>query len=212
VRRSFLLAWLDDCAATGATSVQVAMDTDRTCRARFSDRPPVPVATFTFEPGPHPVGRVITFDGSASHVLDPVTNAQDLAGIRTFSWELDGDGVFEVSDSCGQAAIVQHAFQAPALRAVTLRVRGGPFDEFADRQHDVAIVSATATLRALAVAKGGDGEGAIVTTPPGLLGCDTACTGVGPVQLEDGAVVTLAAQAAPGSSFTGWTGAGCMSP
>jgi alpha-tubulin suppressor-like RCC1 family protein len=208
---SFLLGWFDDCAAVGLSTVRVVMDSDRTCRARFSDRPPVPVAVFTFDPGPHPVGRVITFDGSASHVLDPVTGIQDLAGIRLFGWDLDGDGVVDVSGPRGQAAIVQHAFQGAGTHTVTLRVRGGPFDETADRLHDVTVVNAAGALRALSVEKAGDGEGTLATSPPGLLGCGAGCTSAGPVQLEDGAVVTLAAEAAPGSRFTGWTGGGCTS-
>lgn len=209
--QSLVLNWFDDCAAPGVLTSRVVMDADRTCRIRFTDRPAVPVAMFAFEPGPYPAGAVITFDGSASHVLDPVTGAQDLAGITVFSWDFDSDGTIDATGPRGTTAIVQHAFQTAGTHTVRLRVRGGPFDDAADRQHDVTVVDPARTLYALTVQKAGDGGGTIVTSPPGLIGCGPGCPSAGPVHLEEGTVVTLVAQAEPGSTFTGWSGIGCTS-
>jgi alpha-tubulin suppressor-like RCC1 family protein/PKD repeat protein len=209
--QSLVLGWFDDCAAAGVLVNRVVMDGDRTCRLRFTDRPAVPVALFSFAPGPYAVGEVIIFDAGASHVLDPVTGTQDPAGIRAFNWDFENDGPFEVAGPRGTAAIVQHAFQAPGTYTVRLQVRGGPFDETADRLHDVTIVSASGALHGLTVQKAGDGDGTIVTSPPGLIGCGAGCASAGPVQVEEDRLVGLVAQAAPGSTFTGWSGTGCTS-
>jgi uncharacterized repeat protein (TIGR02543 family) len=209
--QSLVLGWFDDCAAPGVLANRVVMDGDTTCRIRFADRPAVPVAVVTFPPGPHPLGRVIAFDGSLSHVLDPVTGAQDPAGIRVFTWDFESDGIVDATGPRSTAAIAQHAFQSPGTYTVRLQVQGGPFDATADRLHDVTVVSATGTLRALTVHKAGDGGGTIATSPPGLMGCGAGCTSAGPVELEEGTVVTLVADADPFSSFTGWNGTGCTS-
>jgi uncharacterized repeat protein (TIGR02543 family) len=207
--QSVILGWFEDCAASAVRVNRVVMDADKVCRLRFSDRPPFPVALFTFEPGLHPVGRVIAFDGNASYVFDPVTGTRDLAGIRLFRWDLDGDSIVDASGTRGTAAIVQHAFQTAGTHTVQLQVQGGPFDETADQVDNVTIVDAVAPLRGLTVQKSGDGAGRIVTSPPGLLGCGTFCASTGPLQLEEGTVVTLVAEADPGSTFAGWSGAGC---
>lgn len=57
---------------------------------------------------------------------------------------------------------------------------------------------------ALAVARSGTGAGS-VTSAPGGVDCGVTCV----VDFEHGTEVTLTAEAAPGSVFTGWTGAGC---
>jgi hypothetical protein len=209
--QSLVMGWFDDCAASGAPSNRVVLDADKTCRIRFTDRPAFPVAIVTFAPGPYAVGEVIRFDGSASHMLDPVTGTQDPAGIRVFNWDFENDGSVDATGPRGTTAIVQHAFQTPGIHTVRLRVRGGPFDEAADRLHDVMVVSPTRTLYGLTAQKAGDGGGTIATSPPGLIGCGVGCTNVGPVELDEGTVVTLVADADPFSSFTGWSGTGCTS-
>jgi uncharacterized delta-60 repeat protein len=57
---------------------------------------------------------------------------------------------------------------------------------------------------ALNVAKAGTGSGSVQSSPPGI-SCGVACSG----RFEDGAAVTLTATAAAGSTFAGWSGAGC---
>lgn len=68
--------------------------------------------------------------------------------------------------------------------------------------------SVTATFAvaeyALAVARSGNGAGAVTSAPSGI-DCGVACV----VDFEHGAVITLTAEAAPGSVFMGWSGAGC---
>jgi hypothetical protein len=56
----------------------------------------------------------------------------------------------------------------------------------------------------LKVNKGGNGEGTVTSSPAGI-NCGATCQ----ADYEEGTTVTLAASAAPGSTFTKWTGAGC---
>lgn len=57
---------------------------------------------------------------------------------------------------------------------------------------------------ALTVSKAGSGSGTITSTPAGIE-CGGSCS----ANYEEGSVVTLTAKPASGSSFTGWSGAGC---
>lgn len=206
-----VLHWLDDCPAPGVPTNQVVMDSDKTCRVVFTDLPGFPVARFTLPPGPPRVGQVVLFDGSASCLLDPVTSACDPAGIRSFAWDFDADGVFEASGGRAAASIAQYAFQAAGDQAVRLRVEGGPTDAADDAVETIPVRDPAGPLHGLAVAKAGDGLGSTVTDPPGLIGCDRSCAGAGPVLLEDGTTLTLAARAEPGSTFAGWSGPSCTS-
>lgn len=54
------------------------------------------------------------------------------------------------------------------------------------------------------VIKGGSGEGA-VTSSPGGIDCGSKCS----AEFDEGTVVTLTASPESGSTFTGWSGAGC---
>ena len=67
-------------------------------------------------------------------------------------------------------------------------------------------VTATFTqiTRALTVTKGGTGAGTVTSTPAGI-SCGTDCT----EPYAQGTNVTLAAAASSGSTFAGWSGAGC---
>ncbi|MFN8487878.1 MAG: FG-GAP-like repeat-containing protein [Caldilineaceae bacterium] len=57
---------------------------------------------------------------------------------------------------------------------------------------------------ALSVTKAGNGAGAVTSTPAGI-SCGATCS----VSFNFSTVVTLAATASTGSTFTGWSGAGC---
>jgi hypothetical protein len=56
----------------------------------------------------------------------------------------------------------------------------------------------------LTVSKAGSGEGTVTSTPSGIE-CGAVCA----AEFEEGAEVTLTASPAGGSSFAGWSGAGC---
>ena len=56
----------------------------------------------------------------------------------------------------------------------------------------------------LSVSLTGNGTGGVSSTPPGI-----ACPGTCTASFPEGTAVTLTAQAAPGTLFQGWTGAGC---
>ena len=57
---------------------------------------------------------------------------------------------------------------------------------------------------ALTVTRAGAGSG-LVASSPGAIGCGTTCS----ASVAPGTVITLAATAAAGSRFAGWSGAGC---
>ena len=67
-------------------------------------------------------------------------------------------------------------------------------------------VSATFELqqRALTVTKNGNGTGSVTSTPAGI-DCGPTCSS----DFDYGTEATLTATAAEGSTFTGWSGAGC---
>ena len=67
------------------------------------------VAAWSATPPAPFVGMTVTFDGSAS------------PGAFSFSWDLDGDGTFEIPASTQPT--VTHVYQTPGGRLVTLRVR-----------------------------------------------------------------------------------------
>ena len=56
----------------------------------------------------------------------------------------------------------------------------------------------------LKVNKGGNGNGTVTSSPAGI-NCGSTCT----AEYLEGTVVTLTASAASGSTFDGWSGAGC---
>jgi len=66
--------------------------------------------------------------------------------------------------------------------------------------------SGTPTQRLLTVAKQGGGQGTVTSSPAGI-NCGGTCS----TTFDDGTSVTLAASAAPGSTFAGWEGEGCPS-
>ena len=64
--------------------------------------------------------------------------------------------------------------------------------------------SLSCTQRTLTVTSAGNGTGS-VTSSPGGIGCELQCS----VKLDAGTQVTVTAAPASGSSFEGWSGAGC---
>jgi hypothetical protein len=72
-----------------------------------------------------------------------------------------------------------------------------------DADRTVTALFTAAGVR-LTVVKAGSGTGTVLSDPSGI-DCGTRCTS----GFDLGATVTLRATAAPGSTFTGWSGAGC---
>ncbi len=202
-----VLFWAGDCPASDTTN-RIVMDADRQCRVRFTGQPEFAVAEFTHTPALR-VGQIGTFDGSASYVFDPATLTRDLGAITSFAWDFDQDGGIEASGGRTAASIAQHAFQTSGDHVVRLRVEGGRFFDVDDEEQTVTVLPADGPLFPLTVNKAGSGRGVVGTDPQGLFACREPCAGVGPLQLEADAVVTLTARAGVGSTFTGWSGAGC---
>jgi hypothetical protein len=203
--------WLGDCAAPGSATREVVMTGDQTCRARFSGQAAYPVAEFlaSSAAGIRRVGDLVFFNGHQSHVFDPVTGAEDPSGIRSFAWDFDNDGVAEAFGGRSTAGIAQHAFQSAGDHLVRLEVEGGPFDTADLEARTLSVVPAAGPLSSLTVSKGGTGQGTIRTDPPGLVTCRDDCVSAGPVLIDPTVTITLSAVAGPGSSFAGWSGAGC---
>ncbi len=59
--------------------------------------------------------------------------------------------------------------------------------------------------RTLSVVATGAGSGRVTSSPAGYIDCGTTCSTV----VLNGAILTLTAQADPGSTFAGWSGGGC---
>ena len=211
-----LLTWFEDCQAPGDT-VDILMDGDKLCHAPFVDfdDPEFPLAQFT-SISVREVGQIQQFDGSASCVFDPDTGVCDPAGIVGFFWDFNDDGTVEVSGDRAAAALAQFVYQSAGQYTVRLTVRGGnsgPNGTFGEHSDvlELNIRENTAGLFNLSVSKAGAGDGAIASEPPGLIECDAGCNLAGPLQLASGSQFVLVATAEPGSSFGGWSGAGCTS-
>lgn len=80
-------------------------------------------------------------------------------------------------------------------------VAGGNFNVF---NGSLLVFRALGDPFAVNVAKAGTGSGSVQSSPQGI-DCGASCTG----PFDDGSQVTLTATAAAGSTFAGWSGAGC---
>ena len=69
---------------------------------------------------------------------------------------------------------------------------------------DVVVTAAFGPPFTVTIVEAGAGTGAVMSSLPGI-SCGTSCSAV----FASGTPVTLAATAAPGSVFTGWSGGGC---
>lgn len=95
-----------------------------------------PVAAFSAAPNPAEPGETVTFDGSASRG-DPQGST-----IRSFEWDFDGDGDFELNS--GPNPIATHAYVEPGTVTARLRVT--------DNENDIAETSLAVRVNAPPVA------------------------------------------------------------
>lgn len=111
-------------------------------------------------------------------------------------------GVFlEKSGTSGTGA---GEFDAP--RGVATGLTGDVFvvDELNHRVQKFNSSGVPPTQRTLTAAKSGTGQGTVTSAPAGI-SCGTTCSHV----YDDGTQVVLTATPTAGSTFTGWSGAGC---
>jgi formylglycine-generating enzyme required for sulfatase activity len=126
-----------------------------------------------------------------------------------------------VTGSCTTALTATNSRRLTATPAVGFQFTGWtgancPGTGFCDAT-PVDALTVTATFAPLApdpvitVAVGGTGSGAITSTPAGITCTSTAGVASGScnASFAQGTTVTLTAQAAGGSTFTGWNGEGC---
>jgi hypothetical protein len=94
---------------------------------------------------------------------------------------------------------------ATVTEGVTYCYRVKAFNAFGDSPYsETACAAPTPSTYSVAIAKAGTGAGTVASNPNGI-SCGSDCSEL----YASGAVVTLAATAASGSRFDGWSGGGC---
>jgi hypothetical protein len=122
--------------------------------------------------------------------------------IAQYSWSW-GDGTTTATSS----PTVSHTYASPGAYTVTLTATDAYSTYNGGRTgHTSAPVTVTAApiMRTLTVARAGAGTGTVTSSPAGI-SCGSTCSHA----FANGTSVTLAAVAASGSSFAGWSGGGC---
>jgi len=176
--------------ATGSEPIQVVVTPNQG-----------PLAVFSMTP--LPAGNASTLDASASSDPDDA--------VATYHWNF-GDGQSEVTSS----ATTDHVYASPGDYAVTLTVtdaascsttqtftgqtvscNGSPL---AQVSHHITVPPGVP----LQVSLGGSGSGSVMSSPSGV-DCPDACSYFFVPETQ----VSLAANPAPGSVFSGWSGGGC---
>jgi DNA-binding beta-propeller fold protein YncE len=176
--------------ATGAGPLQIVVTPDQGPLAAYS-------AT------PTPAGNASLLDASASSDPDGT--------VASYHWDF-GDGQTQVA----AAATIGHVYTSPGNYTVTLTVvddagcstaqiftgqtvscNGSPLAQIS---HEITVPPGVP----LGISLSGSGSGSVTSSPSGIT-CPGACSYAYLPDTE----VTLAASAAPGSTFTGWSGGGC---
>jgi len=99
---------------------------------------------------------------------------------------------------------VTEYIDASALNGITYCYRVQAYDDARTSPYSKEACGSTATGLVLTVRRNGTGQGTVTSNPAGI-SCGTDCTQT----YSTGAVVALAASAMSGSTFAGWSGAGC---
>ncbi|PJI96653.1 putative secreted protein (IPTL-CTERM system target) [Acidovorax sp. 69] len=165
---------------------------------------------------------VVTNNGPTAVVSAPVS--QTLSGLSGVTWACAAGAGAACGAPVGANAIVD-APSLPVGASVTYTVTGtagaagtttattvsvaapGGITDSNTANNAAADTNAVGTLYAVGVSKSGAGSGSVSSVPSGL-SCGAACASAS-VSVANGTTTILSAVAAPGSIFTGWSGAGC---
>jgi hypothetical protein len=125
-----------------------------------------------------------------------IVGVSALAGYTLDWWTVDGGGT--ISSTGGSYSLGGTISQPDAGTSTggSYILDGGFWGGNAD------IIPPTVTL---SVSKSGTGSGMVTSNPAGI-NCGATCS----YSFDNNTSVTLTAAAAPGSTFTGWSGSGCL--
>jgi poly(3-hydroxybutyrate) depolymerase len=131
------------------------------------------------------------------------------AGQRTFNVAINGAGVltaFDIFAAAGGAnRAIARTFNTTASstgQVVIAFTKGGGPDN--PKICGISVAGGSVATFPLTVTRAGNGGGTVTSVPAGV-NCGSTCS----ASFASGAAVTLSAAAASGSTFAGWSGAGC---
>ncbi len=136
-----------------------------------------------------PGAYTYTFDGligALDHALATPSAAGQVSGATV--WHVNTDE---------PAALDYNNYNNVSLQTIS---------PYRSSDHDPVLIGMGLTTVPLTVTRTGTGAGHVSSDPAGI-DCGANCT----IDLAPGSVITLTATADPGSTFAGWTGAGCGS-
>ena len=169
-----------------------------------------PAASFALKSGGStvtsvPAGTTVTLDGSGSEL-----NSQTLSEMI---WTIEGPGGTVTEPVTAPTKTLDHNFAAAGDYTVRLKMRTSLFPNagttFAAKAQTLQVTGATPKFK-LKVTKAGTGTGTVTGGSPAEPNTINCGTGAGcEHEYDEGGVVTLSAAPSGGSTFAGWSGAGC---
>src|SRR5262249_7585989 len=145
-----------------------------------------------------------------------LTSQAAVAGQLQLTWadNSGGQAAFQIQRRVSTDATYADLTQQPAgvtgytdgtvTAGVTYCYRVQAYDSAGASPYSNEACGSVSTGLTITVTDGGTGQGTVSSSPAGI-NCGTACVQTYP----SGAVVTLSATAATGSTFGGWNGGGC---